>query len=94
MLNQSLTTLNLPPRLLSQVQQVVALNICSSVRKVLSDKVYLSDEEAVTPNQVILPCSRLYYSLQYSLIKPLSKYLVQSPYSGSLTTQGVASDNP
>jgi hypothetical protein len=46
MLNQSLANLNLPPRLLSQVQQVVVLNTCSIVRKFLNDEIHLSDEEA------------------------------------------------
>jgi hypothetical protein len=45
-LNQSLTTLNLPPRLLSQAQQVVTPNTCAIVRKFLNDEVYLPDEEA------------------------------------------------
>jgi hypothetical protein len=49
MLNQSLTTLNLPPRLLSWVQQVVTPNTCSTVRKFLSHEVYLSNEEADNP---------------------------------------------
>jgi hypothetical protein len=49
MLNQSLTPLNLPPRLLSQVQQVAALNSCSIVRKFPNDNVHLSDEEADNP---------------------------------------------
>jgi hypothetical protein len=30
------------------------------VRKVLNDEVPLSDEEVITHNHVILPCSRLY----------------------------------
>jgi hypothetical protein len=46
MLNQSLTTLNLLALLLSQVQEVVVLSTCSSVRKFLSNEVHLSDEEA------------------------------------------------
>jgi Na+/H+-translocating membrane pyrophosphatase len=49
MLNQSLTNINLPPHILSQVQKVVMLNTCSIVRKFLNDEVHLSDEEADKP---------------------------------------------
>jgi hypothetical protein len=49
MLNQSPTTLNLPPLLLSEVQTVVVLNSCSVVRKFLSDKDHLTVEEADNP---------------------------------------------
>jgi len=38
--NQSLTTFSLP----SHIQKVVVLNICSTVRKFLSDGVYLPEE--------------------------------------------------
>jgi hypothetical protein len=48
-LNQSLTTLNSPPPLLSQVQKVTVLNTCSIVKKFLNDKVQLHDEEADNP---------------------------------------------
>jgi len=44
-LNLSLTNFCVPPRLPSQVQKKVVLNICSIVRKFLSDEVHLSDEE-------------------------------------------------
>jgi hypothetical protein len=44
-LNPSLTNLNVPPRLPSQVQKMVGLSICSIVRKFHSDEVHLSDEE-------------------------------------------------
>jgi hypothetical protein len=46
MLNQSLTILDLLPRLLSQVQTMVVLNTCSIVRKFLSDECHLSGEAA------------------------------------------------
>ena len=49
MLNQSLTNLNIPPRLLSQVQKVAVLNTCTVVRKFLSDEVQLPDAEADNP---------------------------------------------
>jgi hypothetical protein len=49
MLNQSLTNLNIPPRLLSQVQKVAVLNTCTIVRKFLSDEVQLPDAEADNP---------------------------------------------
>jgi hypothetical protein len=52
MLNQSLTTFSLPPRPLSHVQQVVALNSCSIVIKFPSDEVLLTDEDAVAFNHV------------------------------------------
>jgi len=45
-LNQSLTTLNLPPRLLSQVQKMDVLNTSSIARKFLNVEVRLSDAEA------------------------------------------------
>ena len=44
--NQSLTTLNLPPRLLSQVQKMVVLNTSSIARKFLNGEAHLSDAEA------------------------------------------------
>jgi hypothetical protein len=44
-LNLSLTNLWVPPRLPSQVQKMVVLNIRSVVRKFLSDEVRLFDEE-------------------------------------------------
>jgi hypothetical protein len=44
--HQSLTTFNLPPRLLSQVQKMVVLNTSSIARKFLSVEVRLSDAEA------------------------------------------------
>ena len=44
-LNLSLTVLNVPPHLPSQVQKMVVLNICSIVRKFHSNEVHLSDEE-------------------------------------------------
>ena len=49
MLNQSLTTLNLPPRLMSQVQKVAVLNTCSIARKSLNVEAHLSDAEADNP---------------------------------------------
>jgi hypothetical protein len=45
MLNQSPTTLILPPFLLSEVQKVVVLNSCSVVGKFLTDEDHLIDEE-------------------------------------------------
>jgi hypothetical protein len=42
MLNQSLTTLNLKPHLLSEVQKVDVINICSVVRKFLRGGVHLT----------------------------------------------------
>jgi hypothetical protein len=44
-LNQNLTTFSWVPSLLSQVQKVVVLNTCSTVRKFLNDGVYLPEEE-------------------------------------------------
>jgi hypothetical protein len=44
-LNRNLTNLCVPPQLPSHVQKMVVLNICSIVRKFLSDEVHLSDEE-------------------------------------------------
>ena len=46
MLNQSLTTLNLPPRLLFQVQKVAVLNTCYIAKKFLDVEAHLSDAEA------------------------------------------------
>ena len=42
MLNQSLTNLNLKPHLLSEVQKVDVINICSVVRKFLRGGVHLT----------------------------------------------------
>jgi hypothetical protein len=91
MLNQSITTLNVPPHLLSQVQKMVILNTCSIVRKFPSDEVHLSDEEADNP--IIMS---LYHvpgfirSFQNSPMQPPSRYLVKSPLCGSLITPGIA----
>ena len=49
MLNQSPTTLNLPPLLLSEVQRVVILNNCSVVRKFLNHEDHLTNEDADNP---------------------------------------------
>jgi len=49
MINQSVTALNLPSCLLSQVMKVAVLNTCSIVRKFLGHEVHLSDEEADNP---------------------------------------------
>ena len=49
MLNQSLTTLNVPPRLLFQFQKLVIINTCSIMRKFVSDEVSLPDDEADNP---------------------------------------------
>jgi hypothetical protein len=54
MLNQSLTTLNLP---LCQVQKVGILNTCSIMRKFLSDEVHFLTKRLITPNHVSSPCS-------------------------------------
>jgi len=48
MLNR-LTNLSLPPCLLSQVQNVVIINTCSTGRKFIIDEVRYSDEEADNP---------------------------------------------
>jgi hypothetical protein len=48
MLNRSLTTLNLRPRLLS-VQEVAVPNICYIARKFLNVEAHLSDAEADNP---------------------------------------------
>lgn len=45
MLNRNLINLCVPPHLPCHVQKMAILNICSIVRKFLSDKVHLSDEE-------------------------------------------------
>jgi hypothetical protein len=44
-LNLSLTNLNVQPRLPSQVQKMVLLDICSIERNFHSDEVHISDEE-------------------------------------------------
>jgi hypothetical protein len=49
MLNQSLTTLNLPPRLLSQVQKMVVLNTSSIARKFLNVEAHLFGAEVDKP---------------------------------------------
>jgi hypothetical protein len=49
MLNQSISALNFPSGILSQVSKVVVLNTCSIVRKFLAYEVHLSDEEADNP---------------------------------------------
>lgn len=49
MLNQSLTTPNVPPRLRAQVQEVVTINICSIIWKFVSDEVHLPEEEPDNP---------------------------------------------
>ena len=49
--NQSPTTLNVPPCLLSQV----ALNTCSKVRNLLTDAVHLYDEDADNTDFASLP---------------------------------------
>ena len=47
MLNQSLTTLNLPPRILPQIQKMIILN--TSARKFLNVEAHLFDAEADKP---------------------------------------------
>jgi hypothetical protein len=49
MLNQSVSAINLPSCLLSQVMKVAVLNTCSIVRKFLGHEVCFSDEEADNP---------------------------------------------
>jgi hypothetical protein len=49
MLNQSFTTLNLPPRLLFRFQRAVVPNTCSMGRKHLNNEVRLHDEEIDNP---------------------------------------------
>jgi hypothetical protein len=41
MLNQSLATLSVPPRLMAQVQKVVIINTCSFMYNFVSDEVHL-----------------------------------------------------
>ena len=49
MFNQSLTKLNLPPRINAPGAQVIILNACSVVRKVFSDDQYLANKEPENP---------------------------------------------
>jgi len=55
MLNQSVTALNLPSCVLSQVMKVVLLNTCSIVRKFLVHEVHLLMKRLITPNRIIIP---------------------------------------
>jgi len=89
MIKQGLPELNLPPRLLSQMQKVVMPSTCSIVRKLLSDEDSYLMRSLRTPNNVILlhirsyishfkiPCHTLYISFQNTLpylIYLISKY--------------------
>jgi hypothetical protein len=68
------------------------LNTCSIVRKFLSDDILLLDEEAdkhMLSQFTMFPA--LYKHIDILLLNPApSRYLVQSPYSGRLTTPGIA----
>ena len=65
--NQSPTTLDVPPCLLSQV----SLNTCSKVRKFLSDAVHLNDEEADNPECIIFV---IRHAMQNPLTQPPNRY--------------------
>ena len=83
------------PRLLSQVQKVVVINTCSTARKFLNDGVYVPEEEADDHQAchfTIFLALYTYFDIPW--YNPPSRYLVQSPYSGSLTTPDIAWDNP
>ena len=89
MIKQGLPELNLPPRLLSQMQKVVMPSTCSIVRKLLSDEDSYLMRSLRTPNNVILlhirsyishfkiPCHTLYISFQNTVPYPPSRCLVQ-----------------
>jgi F0F1-type ATP synthase membrane subunit a len=84
-------TLKLLPCLLSQVQKVVTFNTCSIIRKFLNDEVHLSDEMASNPYYFTMyPALQLYTLISVFPDATPSRHLVQSPFSGSLTTLGMA----
>ena len=95
MLNQSLTTLNLPPRLLSPVREVVLLNTCSIVRSFLSDEGHLPDDKfgiSSSSNFTMFPdlCNDFKISWRNFLANTWSS----DPYSGCPLNPGIAWDCP